>query len=146
VGLDSPLRVNDGSHQAPDFLKGSIVEFVVGFGGPGGVHVVNILNMGGQVKRGLSLEQVNDVLLRTKLKSQACCSWVIEANLVQGIVLSDFFIKGWKQGVKLVELNVTTGCGVLNCHLADAADEVLFSKELVDLVRAGVSKECRSEE
>jgi len=54
VGRDSPLGVNDSSHQALDFLQGSTSEFVVGFGGPGGVHVVNILNMGGQVNGCLS--------------------------------------------------------------------------------------------
>ena len=126
------------SHEALDFLEGITGELVVGAGGLGGVHVVNILNMASQVYGGLGHEQVHDGLLSAEFKSIASTSWVIEVNLRGvGFGIVDSGLESWEQGIKLVELHVTSVCGMLNCDFANATDVVLFSKKFVDFASAG---------
>ena len=54
--VDNPLLVDDGSHDGLEFLEGGSIELLVDSGGPGGVGVVDGLDVDGEVEDEVIIE------------------------------------------------------------------------------------------
>ena len=141
---DSPLRVNDGAHEALDLLEGGASELAVVASDPGGVRVgIDSLDVGGKVNGLLLTEEVKNVAVLAESNplagSLGLCN-VNELSLVgEGV---DAGLEGREHLIEVVELVVFALGGEFDGGLAELADVVVLSEELVGTAGAGNSGEC----
>ena len=145
---DSPVGVDDGAHEALNLLKGSASELVVVASNPGGVGVgVDSLDVSGEIDGLLLAEEVKDVAILAEsdpLAGGLGLGKVDKLSLFSESV--DTVLELGELLVEVVKLNVTALGGVLNSGLAELADVVVLSEEVVDTASAGNSSESSESE
>ena len=138
---DSPVGVNDGTHEALDFLKGSTSELVVVSSNPSGIGVgVDSLNVNGEIKGHFFLKGLKDIEFFAKLNVLAGLlglGEVDEISLVGKEV--DAFLELGELLVEGVKLLILIVGGKLDDGLAKFADVVVLGEELVDFASGGES-------
>ena len=139
VQSDGPVGVDNGAHNALDLLQGGAIELVVDTSGPGGGGVrVHGLDVRAEVKRHLLGEQIHEVVVGAQLHVDAGLLGLVQIDDlgVAGKVV-DAILELGELLVDLIKLFVITFGGILDDGLAELADIVVLSEELVSSLGVG---------
>ena len=136
---DCPVGVNNGSHKALDFLKGSTFKLLVDSSNPSRVRIrVNPLDVLGEVKRGLSLEVLHDIELLAKLDVLASLLRLSKVNqFFVTVPVVDTLVELGELVVEHVKFFIITLGGEFDDGFAEFADIVVLSEVVVDLAGVG---------
>ena len=137
--VDGPVGVNNGAHEALNFLKGSTLELLVDAGNPSGLRVrVDVIDVAGKVNGPLVSEEIHDVTGGAELEVDAGLLRLAEVNEL-GLVTEavDELLELGESLVELVELLILSSGGVLNHTVAELADEVGLGVEVMGTASVG---------
>ena len=129
--MDSPVWVNDGSHDSLELFERGSFKLLVNSCNPVGVRSVNVDL---EIDWHLFSEEFENVWVFAELHSSAGSNWVVIINDLgaHGIVEVDSIKECWELIVKLEQLFVFVILCVINDSLAKFADIVVLSVEIVD--------------
>ena len=136
---DDPVGINDSAHQSLDLLLGGTMELVVDTGSPGGVRVgVNDLNVRVKFKRLLLRKHLEDVMGLTELDLLAGLLGLGEIDHLSLLLeVGNALLELGELLEERLSLLKHALAGVLNCGLAELADEVVLGEEVVDAAGGG---------
>ena len=139
--LDSPVPINNSAHKASNFIEGNVGEFGILTGNPSGFRVgVHSLNVLGKIKRGFTSDNLENIEFFTELDVLAGLFGTREVDQI--LTITELILELLELGeliVKLVKLSVVSLGDILDAGLAELADEVALSEELVDFASVGDS-------
>jgi hypothetical protein len=142
----NPIRVNNGAHHSLDFLAAHALESLGELSLPGRVGVgVNVSNVGRQVEGSFLKEQVlNRLAAFAEIHVHAGSLGLGEVNELVGALESvDSLLELGEHSVDLIDGGIVAVVGVVHHVLAEVANEVGLSKEVVDTASVGESgKAC----